>query len=104
MREGTFFWPFREAFAVFDIGKPLGLPLVCVAGYSVVCGLIVQRWKIVVLDRWAAASLFNTIILGMLMSFRNRVAYDRWWEARGLWGQLTIDSRNLAAKIAAFVP
>ena len=38
------------------------------------------------------------------MSFRNRAAYERWWEARGLWGQLTNDSRNLAAKCAAFVP
>jgi ion channel-forming bestrophin family protein len=38
------------------------------------------------------------------MGFRNRVAYDRWWEARGLWGQLTNDSRNLAGKLAAFVP
>jgi putative membrane protein len=32
------------------------------------------------------------------------VAYDRWWEARGLWGQLTNDSRNLAGKLAAFLP
>jgi putative membrane protein len=38
------------------------------------------------------------------LSFRNRAAYDRWWQARGLWGQLTNDSRNLAAKMAAFVP
>jgi putative membrane protein len=38
------------------------------------------------------------------MGFRNRAAYDRWWEARGLWGQLTNDSRNLASKLAAFAP
>src|SRR5215470_14503659 len=100
MKDGTIFWPFVEVFAVFDIGKRLGLLLVCVAGYSVVCALIMQRYQIAVPDWWAAASLINTIILGMLMSFRNRVAYDRWWEARGHWGRLTNESRNLAGKLA----
>jgi putative membrane protein len=46
----------------------------------------------------------NTLLLGFLLSFRNRAAYERWWEARGLWGKLTNDSRNLAVKCAAFVP
>ena len=52
----------------------------------------------------SAASLINTVILSLLMSFRNSTAYQRWWEARGLWGTLTNDSRNLAAKFAAFLP
>lgn len=44
------------------------------------------------------------IIFGWLMSFRTQVAYARWWEARGLWGQLVNDSRNLVLKAAAFLP
>jgi putative membrane protein len=51
-----------------------------------------------------AGSMITTVILSLLMGFRNRTAYQRWWEARGLWGRLTNDSRNLAAKCAAFVP
>ncbi len=97
-------WPFIETSSVLAIGKRLGFLLVVVAGYCVAAGLAVRRWDIRVLDWGSAASVLDTVILGLLMSFRNRVAYDRWWEARRLWGQLTNDSRNLAGKLAAFVP
>ncbi|HET6884488.1 MAG TPA: bestrophin family ion channel [Pirellulales bacterium] len=97
-------WPFLDTVAVLAIGKRLSLLLAAVAAYCLAAGLIVWWWEIRVPDWGSAASLINTVILGMLMSFRNRAAYDRWWEARGLWGKLTNDSRNLATKIAAFVP
>jgi len=42
--------------------------------------------------------------LSMLLVFRTNSAYDRWWEARKLWGQLMNVSRNTAIKIAAMVP
>jgi putative membrane protein len=98
------FWSIVEAFDLFAIGKRLGLMLVIIAVYCVIVGLVIHRWDYQALDWGSAASLINTVILSLLLSFRNRAAYDRWWEARGLWGQLTNDSRNLAAKIAAFVP
>jgi putative membrane protein len=97
-------WPFIETSSVLAIGKRLGFLLVVVAVYCVAAGLAIRRWDIRVLAWGSAASAIDTIILGLLMSFRNRVAYDRWWEARGLWGQLTNDSRNLAGKLAAFLP
>jgi putative membrane protein len=43
-------------------------------------------------------TVMNGILLGVLLAFRNREAYDRWWQARGLWGQLINDSRNLCLK------
>ncbi|MBY0460359.1 MAG: hypothetical protein K2V38_23845 [Gemmataceae bacterium] len=43
-------------------------------------------------------ALWNTAILGLLVSFRTKVAYDRWWEARILWGSLVNNSRNLCLK------
>jgi putative membrane protein len=89
---------------VVAIGKRLGALLVAVAGYCIFAGLVIRWCEIRVLDWGSAASAINTIILSLLMSFRNRAAYDRWWQARGLWGQLTNDSRNLAAKLATFVP
>jgi putative membrane protein len=38
------------------------------------------------------------IILGLLLVFRSNRAYERWWEARGFWGDLLNISRNLAIK------
>ena len=37
----------------------------------------------------------------LLIGFRINQAYDRWWEARKLWGTLVNVSRNLAVKICA---
>lgn len=42
--------------------------------------------------------------ISMLLVFRTNTAYDRWWEARKLWGQLVNVSRNLAIKLAAILP
>lgn len=36
------------------------------------------------------------IALSVFMSFRNSACYDRWWEARKLWGDLTIACRSFA--------
>lgn len=52
------------------------------------------------LPNWGSLSaVLNTLVLGVLLQFRNREAYDRWWEARRLWGQLVNDSRNLSIKV-----
>jgi putative membrane protein len=47
------------------------------------------------------STVLNGIGLGFLLAFRNNHAYDRWWEARKLWGKLVVDSRNLCLKVAA---
>jgi putative membrane protein len=48
-------------------------------------------------------AVVNAVLLGVLLAFRNKEAYERWWEARKLWGQLVNDTRNLAAKVTAFI-
>jgi putative membrane protein len=97
-------WSVFETVSLFAIGKRLALLLVAVAIYCVAAEWIIRAFDLQMPNWGSAVSVINTIILGLLMSFRNRAAYDRWWEARGLWGQLTNDSRNLSAKIAVFVP
>lgn len=97
-------WHFFEPIAMLAIGRRLGLLLVGVAAYYMVTALVIGWWDLQMPDWASAASLINTVILSLLLSFRNRVAYERWWEARGLWGKLTNDSRNLACKLAAFMP
>jgi putative membrane protein len=97
-------WTLWDTLHLAAVGKRLAALLVAVSIYYVAVALVVRFAHIVGFEWGSGATLINTAILGLLMSFRNRVAYDRWWSARGLWGQLTNDSRNLAAKLAAFVP
>ena len=53
------------------------------------------------IDWGAESTVLNGLVLGFLIAFRNNHAYDRWWEARKLWGQLINESRNLCLKVQA---
>lgn len=50
------------------------------------------------------ADEFTTItalVIGVLIGFRTKTAYDRWWEGRNLWGALVNNARNLCLKAVA---
>src|SRR4051794_30895717 len=97
-------WGTRESFDVLVVGKRLAELLLAIAVYCVLAGGVIRYFEVPAVNWGSATALINTVILSLLLSFRNNAAYQRWWEARGLWGKLVNDSRNLAAKCAAFVP
>jgi putative membrane protein len=41
--------------------------------------------------------------LSLMLAFRTNSAYDRWWEGRKLWGDLTNSSRGFASHINAIL-
>lgn len=43
------------------------------------------------------------IVIGLVLIFRANRSYERWWEARSLWGNLIGVSRNLAIKIKSIL-
>jgi len=43
------------------------------------------------------------IALSLFLGFRNNAAYDRWWEARKLWGGLLADLRSFAREVQMFI-
>jgi putative membrane protein len=47
---------------------------------------------------------FLGIMLSLLLVFRTNTAYDRFYEGRRLWGQLTNSCRNLASLLHARLP
>jgi len=44
------------------------------------------------------------VSLSIFLGFRNNAAYDRWWEARKLWGQLVFEIRNLSRVALSLIP
>ena len=38
---------------------------------------------------------YTGVVLGMVLVFRTNSGYERWWEARKLWGGITNQIRNL---------
>lgn len=41
--------------------------------------------------------------ISVILSFKLSQSYDRWWEARKIWGSIVNDSRNLLLQLQAFV-
>ncbi len=39
---------------------------------------------------------YGGLIMGLILVFRINAGYDRWWEARKIWGNIVNQSRNLA--------
>ncbi|WP_342085749.1 bestrophin family protein [Dyadobacter sp. OTU695] len=47
-------------------------------------------------------SVLGTII-SLLLAFRSNQAYDRWWEARIVWGAIVNDSRTFARQVLSLM-
>jgi putative membrane protein len=50
-----------------------------------------------------AVPMIMGTVISLLLAFRSNQAYDRWWEARSIWGAIVNDSRSLARQIIYFV-
>ncbi|MGI9547329.1 MAG: bestrophin family protein [Flavobacteriaceae bacterium] len=42
--------------------------------------------------------------IALLLSFKLAQSYDRWWEARKIWGAIVNDSRSLILQVKHFLP
>lgn len=42
-------------------------------------------------------------IISLLLAFRSNQAYDRWWEARIIWGAIVNDSRTFTRQVLSFI-
>lgn len=42
-------------------------------------------------------------VLSLLLAFRSNQAYDRWWEARTIWGAIVNDSRSLTRQVLSLM-
>lgn len=96
----------RLLFAVWPplpIWKGLDIGVGVVVIYSLIVEFICDHWDIKTSQNASFLNLFNVLLLSVLLAFRNLQAYDRWWEARKLWGQLINDSRNLALKVKNYI-
>ncbi len=57
--------------------------------------------------RWLGVTALPLAIIGgalsVFLAFRNNSAYDRWWEARSLWGSLVNTARTFSRQVLTMV-
>lgn len=100
------FW--REAFALHGSVTPRVIPVIFVFGLIAtgVCGLAwwFERMFRVQIALEVAPYEIAGAALGLLLVLRTNAGYDRWWEARKLWGGIVNQSRNLVISTLAYGP
>jgi putative membrane protein len=82
------------------LGRPLALHTVFALAVVAAYGPGGQRW----LSIPALPVTIMAASLGILLGFRNNSGYDRWWEARTIWGGLVNASRRFARQTLTLLP
>jgi putative membrane protein len=77
--------------------------LILVAVYSAAIYFIHQYYNFKAVSIPLTVSTILGTIISLLLAFRSNQAYDRWWEARILWGSIVNDSRTFARQVLTFV-
>lgn len=84
------------------------LPLIAPALLMLVAASILlvafDHWIVKLPDVPATPFSVLGVAISLFLGFRNNAAYDRWWEARKLWGALLVDLRALAREADLFLP
>ena len=100
------FW--REAFSLQGSITPKIMPNVLIFGLAA-GGIWGASWLVETLFQVRIALAvapfeFAGAALGVLLILRTNAGYDRWWEARNLWGSIVNQSRNFIIGAMAYGP
>jgi putative membrane protein len=100
------FW--QEAFALRGSITLHVVPNVLAFGLvaAVICGLswLMERLFHMQIGLAVAPYEIAGAVLGLLLVLRTNAGYDRWWEARKLWGGIVNQSRNLVISGICYGP
>jgi putative membrane protein len=98
----------RDAFALRGSVTPYVVPIVVTFGIlsTGICALswLAERTLSHRLALQEAPYEIAGAVLGLLLVFRTNGGYERWWEARKLWGGIVNQSRNLAISGLTYGP
>lgn len=75
--------------------------------YVLIIGLLVHyittRFKSVIPEMPIAIPAFIGTAISVILSFKLNQSYDRWWEARKVWGSIVNDSRSFVLQLQSLV-
>ncbi|MFC3560563.1 bestrophin family protein [Pedobacter jamesrossensis] len=75
--------------------------------YVLIIGLLVNyltgEFKNLIPEMPIAIPTFIGTAISVILSFKINQSYDRWWEARKIWGSIVNDSRTLVLQLQSFV-
>jgi putative membrane protein len=83
--------------------KKVWYDLVVVLLVGLCAHLVSERYENFLPDLPLNIPMFLGTAISVLLSFKMSQSYDRWWEARKVWGSIVNDSRNLVIQLQTFL-
>ena len=76
--------------------------LILVALYAITIVILYENFHFTRISIPIAVPALLGTVISLLLAFRSNQAYDRWWEARIIWGAIVNDSRTLVRQVITF--
>ncbi|MEJ1236683.1 bestrophin family ion channel [Chryseolinea sp. T2] len=86
----------------YILGK-IKFDLIVIGAYAAAFGLWHQDLNLHHITIPLAIPAIIGTVISLLLAFRSNQAYDRWWEARIIWGSIVNDSRTLIRQAQSFI-
>ena len=77
--------------------------IVYVLVVSVVVLLVTNKYQELLPEMPLTIPAFIGTSISILLSFKLNQSYDRWWEARKVWGSIVNDSRSFVIQLSSFI-
>ncbi len=73
--------------------------LIAISIYATLVAVLYYQFDLISLSIPISIPMIMCTVISLLLGFRSSQAYDRWWEARIVWGEIVNDSRTLTRQI-----
>lgn len=92
----------NKGVSILDFIKVIRFDLIVLAMYATLIGIADRFSFFGNISVPVAVTLSLGTSLALLLAFRTGQSYDRWWEARQVWGAIVNDSRTLIRQLQSF--
>lgn len=93
----------KENIPVHYIFGKIKKEIILVTAYAVLIAILYNTFHFTRISIPIAVPTILGTVISLLLAFKSNQAYDRWWEARTLWGGIVNDSRTLTRQLITFV-
>jgi putative membrane protein len=85
------------------IFNELKIPLIYVCLIAIISGLLPIFFQSFLSKIPISIATTLGIAISILLSYMMNQSYERWWEARKIWGEIVIDSRTLVMQLSMYL-
>lgn len=84
--------------------KLIQYDIITICSYAVVVGILDQYSFLSKISVPIGITATIGTAVSLLLAFRTAQSYERWWEARIIWGSIVNDSRTFIRQLIQFLP